>query len=135
MRLLSIRNISLLIITIYITSCSASKKNDHYVYHPGDQKLYDTIVHLDSMLFAAYNTCNVNLPVFASYFSEDIEFYHDRGGLMTSKKDIIDATERNICGKVTRELIKGSIEVYPINNYGAIEMGLERFHNLSLIHI
>jgi hypothetical protein len=30
---------------------------------------------------------------------------------------------------VTRELVKGSIEVYLINNYGAVEMGLHKFHN------
>jgi hypothetical protein len=35
----------------------------------------------------------------------------------------------NICGKVTRELIKGSIEVYPINNYGVVQMGYHKFYN------
>jgi hypothetical protein len=30
---------------------------------------------------------------------------------------------------VTRELLPGSIEVYPIPNYGAVEMGAHRFHN------
>jgi hypothetical protein len=36
---------------------------------------------------------------------------------------------KNICGKVTRELVKGSIEVYPIKDYGAVEIGLHKFHN------
>jgi hypothetical protein len=79
--------------------------------------------------FEAYNTCNLNLGKYAAFFSENIEFYHDQGGLMTSKQDIVDATKRNVCGKVTRELVKGSIEVYPIKNFGAIEMGLHKFHN------
>lgn len=35
----------------------------------------------------------------------------------------------NICGKVTRVLVKGSIEVYPIPGYGAVEIGLHRFIN------
>jgi hypothetical protein len=48
---------------------------------------------------------------------------------MTSKKDIINATKKNICGKVTRELVKGSIEVYPVKDFGAIEIGLHKFHN------
>lgn len=34
-----------------------------------------------------------------------------------------------MCGKITRELIKESIEVYPIPGYGAIEIGRHRFHN------
>ena len=38
-------------------------------------------------------------------------------------------TEKNICGKVTRELVKGSIEVSPIPNYGAVEIGMHMFHN------
>ena len=32
-------------------------------------------------------------------------------------------------GKVRRELVKGSIEVYPIPNYGAVQIGLHRFFN------
>ena len=100
-----------------------------YHYAIDDQKLYDTIVALDSIFFGAYNTCNVNLEKYGAFYADSIEFYHDKGGLMTSKQDIIDATQRNICGKVTRELVKGSIEVYPIPNYGAIEMGLHKFHN------
>jgi hypothetical protein len=34
-----------------------------------------------------------------------LEFYHDKGGLMTSKQEL-DATKANICGKATRELVK-----------------------------
>ena len=63
--------------------------------------------------------------------SEDLEFYHDQGGLLTSKTKLIAALKNNICGKVTRELLKGSIEVYPIKDYGAVEMGYHRFHNLN----
>jgi ketosteroid isomerase-like protein len=89
--------------------------------------LYNTIVKLDSIFFNAYNTCDINKQ--AAFYSDSIEFYHDKGGLMTSKQDILEATRKNICGKVTRELVKGSIEVYPINGYGAVEMGLHKFHN------
>ncbi|GGF29702.1 hypothetical protein GCM10011518_43710 [Flavobacterium limi] len=94
-----------------------------------DPQLYKTIVSLDSIFFDLYNSCDKNLEKYGDFYSEDIEFYHDKGGLMTSKKDIIEGTKNNICGKVTRELVKGSIEVYPIKNYGAIEIGLHKFHN------
>lgn len=92
-----------------------------------NQKLYTEIVKQDSIFFNAYNTCDMATQ--ASLYSDSIEFYHDKGGLSTSKKDILEATQKNICGKVTRELVSGSIEVYPINNYGAVEMGLHKFHN------
>ncbi len=98
-------------------------------YQPDDQKLYNTILHMDSVFFAAYNTCEVHLQEYANVYSDSIEFYHDKGGIMTSKNDIVDATKRNICGKVTRELVAGSVEVYPIKDYGAIEIGFHKFHN------
>lgn len=60
---------------------------------------------------------------------EDLEFYHDLEGLVTSKSQIINALKENICDKVIRELITGSIEVYSIPNYGAIQMGWHQFHN------
>ena len=128
----TIVNTILLLIIISITSCKPAGENQYQLtknYIPDDEGLYRTIVYHDSVFFNAYNTCNVNLSTYASYFSEDIEFYHDQGGIMTSKEDIVKATERNICGKVTRELVKGSIEVYPIKDYGAVEIGLHRFHN------
>ena len=82
---------------------------------------------MDKEYFDAYNSCDLEKQ--ASIYSENIEFYHDKGGLMTSKQDIIDALEKNICGKVTRELVKGSIEVYPIKDYGAVQIGFHKFHN------
>lgn len=82
---------------------------------------------MDSVLFGAYNSCN--LPAMANCFSEDIEFYHDKGGLMTNKDSIMASTKKYVCGKVTRVLVPGSIEVYPIAGYGAIEMGQHYFIN------
>lgn len=124
--------LTLLIGGIFFLSCNTTKKMEYQLtkhYKPDDQQLYETIVKLDSMFFEAYNTCNTNLDKYASYFSENIEFFHDKAGLMTSKEDIILATKKNICGKVTRELVKGSIEVYPIKDFGAVEIGLHKFRN------
>ena len=111
--------------------CQAPKNVYRHVenYQPDDRLLYDTIVRMDSLFFNAYNTCDVNLETYASFYSDSIEFFHDKGGLMNSKKDIVASTQKYVCGKVTRELDKGSIEVYPISGYGAIEFGLHRFHN------
>ncbi|HET9825418.1 MAG TPA: nuclear transport factor 2 family protein [Chitinophagaceae bacterium] len=90
-------------------------------------KLYATVIKLDSTFFSAYNSCDINKQ--AEFYSDSIEFYHDKGGLTTSKQEILDATRKNICGKVTRELVKGSIEVSPIPGYGAVEIGMHMFHN------
>ncbi len=123
----------IIIITVFFFySCNTSKNVDYPItknYKPDDPGLYKTIVALDSTFFGYYNSCDVNLEKYGDFYSENIEFYHDKGGIMTSKKDIIEGTKKNICGKVTRELVKGSIEVYPIKDFGAIEIGLHKFHN------
>lgn len=128
------------LMSILLLSCPAAYAQKHkpanpktnapaYVYEIPNRALYDTIVRLDSLFFQAYNTCDRNLEAYAAFFSDSIEFYHDGGGLMTSKPGLVEATKKFICGKVTRELVKGSIEVYPIKNYGAVEMGLHQFYN------
>jgi hypothetical protein len=110
-----------------ILFASTLRAQDTYQYVPSSKELYDTIVHMDSVYFTAYNTCDMDKQ--AAIYADSIEFYHDKGGLMTSKKDILAAIKENICGKVTRVLVKGSIEVYPIAGFGAVEIGLHKFIN------
>lgn len=120
----------LLVFTIALLSCKSEKDSNSDLirkYEPDDPELYEIIVAMDKEYFDAYNTCDLEKQ--ASIYSEDIEFFHDKGGLMTSKQDIIDSIEKNICGKVTRELVEGSIEVYPIADYGAVEIGFHKFIN------
>ena len=116
-------------VTMIFSCASISLKAQAKVppYKPESKLLHDTIAQMDSLFFEAYNNCR--LKVFETVLSEDLEFYHDRGGLSTSKKDMIAALKNNICNKVTRGLLKGSIEVYPIPGYGAVQMGAHRFHN------
>ena len=61
--------------------------------------------------------------------SEDLEFYHDLGGV-TSYNQNIEAFKRNFHGerRVRRELVKNSLEVYEIKDYGAVETGIHRFY-------
>jgi ketosteroid isomerase-like protein len=93
-----------------------------------DQKsLYDSIATMDAQWEDAYNNCK--LDVMEEIISEDLEFYHDQSGLMTSKQKLNEALKVNICGKVNRTLKKGTLEVYQINGYGAVEMGLHAFYN------
>lgn len=112
-------------------ACSSSRKNakDQYVYTIDDQKLYDTIAKLDSIFFYYYNTCEINFDKHAAFYSDSIEFYHDKGGLQTIKSEIVAGIKNNVCGRVKRTLVQGSIEVYPIPNFGAIEIGLHKFSN------
>ncbi|EDP98347.1 nuclear transport factor 2 family protein [Kordia algicida OT-1] len=122
-----------LALAIFTTSCiSIRAKSKRTIvakeqYVPVDQELYNTIVALDKRFFDAYNTCDLETQ--AELISEDIEFFHDKGGLATSKTQIMEAMKNNICDKVTRTLIEGSVEVYPIAGYGAVQMGEHKFFN------
>ncbi len=90
-------------------------------------ELDKAIAALDASLFDAYNRCD--LEKFASFFADDVEFYHDQGGVTLGRVALTDSVKKNICGKVTRELVPGTLQVYHMNGYGAIEMGTHRFHH------
>lgn len=94
---------------------------------PHESALFRTIAALDSAVFESYNKCD--LPKFASFFADSLEFYHDKTGLMVGAGNLTEAIKQNICGKVTRELVPKSLEVYPMNGYGAVEIGVHRFHH------
>jgi hypothetical protein len=91
------------------------------------QELDKAIATLDAALFDSYNRCD--LEKFSSLFVDDVEFYHDQGGLTLGKVALTDSVKKNICGKTTRELVPGTMQVYYMKGYGAIEMGIHRFHH------
>jgi hypothetical protein len=93
-----------------------------------DDGLYRTIAALDTAVFDAFNRCD--LEKFGSFFPDELEFYHDNGGLTDrTRKSLVESLKNNICGKVRRELVPGSLEVYPMHGYGALEIGVHRFQH------
>jgi ketosteroid isomerase-like protein len=92
-----------------------------------DGELFRTIASLDGAVFDAFNRCD--LEKFGAFFTDDLEFYHDQGGLTRSRQSVVEQVKSNICGKVTRELVPGTLEVYPMKGYGAVEIGVHRFHH------
>jgi hypothetical protein len=93
---------------------------------PPDE-LFRTIAALDGALFEAFNGCD--LEKFNSFFVDNLEFYHDQDGLTVGRQNVTDAVKRNICGRVRREVVPGTLQVYPLRGYGAIEIGMHRFHH------
>jgi len=97
-------------------------------YVPVSQELYNTIQTQDSLLFAAYNKQNIDELM--SFFSADVEFYHDKGGVSdyagtTASFERLFST--NASTGLRRKLVPGSLEVYPINEFGAIETCRHQF--------
>lgn len=93
---------------------------------PSDE-LFRTIAALDTALFDSYNTCD--LAKFGTFFIDNVEFYEDKDGMSAGRQRLTEDIKKYICGKVTRELIPGTLEVYPIKDYGAVEIGIHRFHH------
>jgi ketosteroid isomerase-like protein len=118
-----------LVITLFFNSCSKPNSNitNHNSYSPVSIGLYDTIVLMDSILFDAFNARNFDK--LKTFFSDDLEFYHDQSGV-TNYQQNINAFKNTFEGdrKVRREVELGSLEVYPIKDFGAVETGTHRFY-------
>jgi len=94
---------------------------------PAEPSLRETVQALDTQLFDAYNHCDVEK--LSTLVADDLEFYHDKTGLSVGKTKFLADYKLYICGKVQRSLVASSLEVYPLNGYGAVEMGVHRFHH------
>ena len=119
-----------LLLIVALVAVPAARADAQARYgEPAPEELARTIASLDAALFGAFNSCD--LEKVGSYFAEDCEFFHDKGGLMTSRASVVEAVKNNICGKVRRELVPGSIEVWAVPGYGAIQTGSHRFYELN----
>ena len=114
---------------LVLAACSAG------VYAQTEQqKLTATILHLDSAFWNAYNNCDT--ARFKNFVTDDVEFYHDKGGITLGAKALIESLDKNICGNVNsrirREAVAGTVKVYPMQNgdelYGAIISGEHVFY-------
>ena len=104
---------------------------------PTSRQLFEELAVKDSELFdTIFNKCNIER--LGELITEDFEFYHDKSGQVAkSGKEFVDSI-RNLCERqktgldyrARRVLVRNSLTVYPLNNYGAIQMGVHRFYPL-----
>ncbi|WP_299892152.1 DUF4440 domain-containing protein [uncultured Lacinutrix sp.] len=100
-----------------------------------NSELFKTLKQNDSLLFnEGFNKCDVNQ--FETFIASDFEFYHDKHGITNSKEAFMLSISNGLCNKSNtiksrRELVKGSLSVYPLYNkgvlYGAIQKGEHKF--------
>lgn len=97
---------------------------------PTSQELYNEIENSDTLIFNAFNT--QNFVLFKSMFTEDLEWFQDNGGLL-SYETVFKNFENMFKNenKLSRKLVKGSLEVHPIKDYGAIEIGIHEFRHFE----
>ena len=88
--------------------------------------LSDTIAQMDAKAFAAFNAHD--LDQLMSMFARELEFYHDKGGL-TNYDQTREGFRKMFASMpdIRRELLPGSLKIYPIKDFGAIEVGTHRF--------
>ena len=72
-------------------------------------KLSSTILTKDSLFWKAYNNCDTTQ--FQNFLTEDVEFYHDKGGLMLCMEDLSASFKKNLCSnenfRLRREAVAG----------------------------
>jgi hypothetical protein len=107
------------IFLLFVTAASANAQQT--------ESLFQTIARMDSLLFEAFNKCDTVAS--KDFFTKDLEFYHDKGGLTRYEENMRSIRKR--CSSnyiVRRELVPGTLEVFPIKDYGAIQLGSHRFY-------
>ncbi len=125
-KLFSINTILFLCLLNINNNIVAQNKNNSLEH----QELYKEIVHLDSILFNAFNTQDIE--TMKTLFTEDLEWFQDNGGLLSYKTVISNFQSmferfKNLNTPIRRDLVEGSLEVHPIKYYGAIHIGKHTF--------
>jgi ketosteroid isomerase-like protein len=89
-------------------------------------ELYQTVARLDAEMFAAFNAHDVDKLM--AYFADNVEFYHDKGGL-SNFAQTREGFARLFAQSpdITRTLVLGTLEVYPVKEYGAMHIATQRF--------
>lgn len=88
--------------------------------------LTEEILQMDSVLFAAFNA--QDLETLKNMFTEDLEFFHDKGGLSDYEKGMAAfKSQFSQDYKLERTLEEGSAKVYSVPGYGAMMTGRHEF--------
>jgi ketosteroid isomerase-like protein len=119
------KSLFLVLLTVTFFSSVHAQNN-----HNNQSQLYNQILEQDSIFFAAFNRCDT--VTYRTYLTDDFEFYHDLGGL--HKLDEEMQSMREMCARnsnIRRELIKSSLEVHELGDYGALEIGVHRFFHTN----
>jgi len=127
---LHMKNLILLLLSCLIYSSVSAQSQTEKKVAITEKELFSKVANLDSSLFAAYNSKNLDLM--KTYFTKDLEWYQDNGGLIGYEK--VFSNFQSIFNRdysLTRNLIKESLEVHPIEGYGAIEIGKHQFKHIE----
>lgn len=121
-----------IIFSCLLNACSENNKPapvaNEQTSEPEYPELYEEIRVQDSLMFSAYNRHDVEAMM--KFMSDSVEFYHDTGGLSGFKESMEGLKSLFASGNandIRRDLVTGSMEVYPVKDYGAIQTGHHTF--------
>ena len=104
-----------------------------YAQADASSQLYKDVVALDKIIFDAYNNCDIEN--FKKHFTDDLEFYHDKGGVTLGAEALAASVKNNLCSKpgwrLRRDVVPASVKVYPMDNFGAIITGEHLFYEVE----
>lgn len=121
-----LKNITIAIIcmtTTYLTADQSTGTSSSI------KSLESQVLSADALFWESYNQCNTENM--GTFLTEGLEFYHDKDGLTSGSKKVIASIKNNLCSrnwKLKRQAIDNSVEVFPLNNYGAILTGEHAFY-------
>ncbi len=96
--------------------------------------LFQAILARDHIIFhVAFNQCDET--EFERVLSADFEFYHDKGGVTSSKQDFLKLSRERRCEQnigLERRMMPNTMKVFPLYKndilYGAIQTGEHEFY-------
>lgn len=100
-----------------------------------DAEIAATVQQQDSLFWHAYNRCDT--AGMARLFSQDVEFYHDKGGLTVGLPAVMTSMGTGMCNgsrdfNLRREAVAGTVKVFALRKdkevYGAIITGEHVFY-------
>ena len=116
----------ILIATCLIGLIAGARRPSNRQRHLPASTCTDEVKRLDAVLSEAFN--NHDVKKLKSLFADDLEFYQDNEGLVRYEQTVRDFESMFAQGNnMTRELVGNTLEVYPVKDYGAIEIGAHRF--------
>lgn len=101
---------------------------------PDQPALTEAIAARDAALFRVmFDGCDP--AALADLVTEDMEFYHDKGGAMIGRQALVGDYARNCearkapdAWRSRRALVPDTLRVYPIPGFGAVEEGTHLFY-------
>jgi len=128
--------VAMLIAAVAQSAPATVKGAPEYHLRPGaaqTREMTAAIAKADADLFAAvFDRCDTGAV--AAMLTDDFRFVHDKDGESSRAKFLADL--KGHCARLKtgedfparRELVSATLEVWPIDKYGALEIGTHRFY-------